>query len=146
MPTNWRGAGKRPRHYNSTQSRRRRHFQPFYELREMPIGSKWWRHIRCGRWLGRHGCPCSMWRVWVKQWPKYLTLCRPDPFLHITFVQYLIAFCSWPELTSDIISGKFVGPVVSDNPVKFSGSRLNFYQEILPEAVRGGIFDGFFSR
>ena len=32
---------------------------------------------------------------------------RQDPFLRITFVQYLTAFISRPEVTSDVISGGF---------------------------------------
>ena len=76
-----------------------------------------------------------MWRVWVKQWPKYLTLCPPRPVLHITFVQYLIAFCGRLEVMSDAISGRFVGAVVPDNHVKFGDPRLNRSQEIPPEAV-----------
>ena len=82
-----------------------------------------------------------MWRVWVKQ----LTLWPGGPVLRITFVQYVIAFCSRPKLTSDIVSGRFMGPVVPDNPVKFGDPRLNHSRKIPPEAVYGGIFDGFFS-
>ena len=37
---------------------------------------------------------------------------RPaGPVLRITFVQYLIAFCSRPEVTRDVISGANVGLV-----------------------------------
>ena len=74
-------------------------------------------------------------RVWVKQWPKYLTLWPAAPVLRITFVQDLIAFYNRPEATSDVISGKFVGPVVRDNRVEFGGPRLNPSREIQPEAV-----------
>ena len=42
--------------------------------------------------------------------------------------------------TSNVISGKFVGPAVPDKHVKFGDSR-----EIPPEAVGGGIVDGFFA-
>ena len=86
-----------------------------------------------------------MWRVWVKQWPKYSTLWPAGPVLRITLVQNLIAFCSRPEVTCDVISGSFVGPVVPDNRVKFGDARLNCSQEIPPEAVYGGIFDGLFA-
>ena len=55
--------------------------------------------------------------------------------LRITFVQYLIAFSSGPEVTSNAISGKFVGPVVSDNHVKFGDPRSNLSPEISPEVV-----------
>ena len=77
----------------------------------MPIGSSWWRHIRCGCRPGRRWYTCSIWWVWIKQWPNYLTLSPVGPALRITFVHYLIAFCSLPEETSDVISGRFVGPV-----------------------------------
>ena len=60
-----------------------------------------------------------------------------------TFVQYLIAFFSRPEVASDVISGNFVGPIVHDTPVKFRDPRLNRYREILPAAVGSGIFDRF---
>ena len=55
--------------------------------------------------------------------------------LRITFAQYLIAFCRRPEVTSDVISGKFLGAVVPDNLVKFCDPRLNRSREIPPEAV-----------
>ena len=55
-------------------------------IRQMPIGSSWWRHIRCGLWLCRHGCPCNIWWIWVKQWPHYFTLRLARPVLRITFV------------------------------------------------------------
>ena len=42
-----------------------------------------------------------------------------------TFVQYLIASSSRPEIASDVISGKFVGPVVPDKLVKFRDPGLN---------------------
>ena len=35
------------------------------------ICSSCWRHIRCSRRLGRHGCPCKIWCLHVKQWPTY---------------------------------------------------------------------------
>ena len=38
----------------------RRHFRPFFfEFREMPTESRWWRRIRCGwrQTIGRRGCP-----------------------------------------------------------------------------------------
>ena len=76
-----------------------------------------------------------MWQVLAKYWPKFLTLLPDGLVLRITFVQYLIAFFSRLEVTSDVISGKFLGPVVSDNRVKFVDPRLNRYREIPPEAV-----------
>ena len=66
-----------------------------------PAGGIWWRHIRCGCRLGHHGCPCNIWWVWVKQWQNYLTLWTARSVLRSTFVQYLISFCSRPEVTSD---------------------------------------------
>ena len=89
------------------------------------------------------GCPCYMWQVLVKQWPKYLTLWPAGHILRLTFLLYLIAFCSWPEVMSDVISGRFVGPVVPDNRVKFGDPRTNRSREISPEAVWGCIYDGF---
>ena len=58
-----------------------------------------------------------------------------------TFVQYLIiAFCSRPETASDVISAKFVGPIVHDKPVKFLDFPLNGSREIPTQAVGGVIF------
>ena len=74
--------------------------------------------------------------IWL--WPT-------RPVLRITFVQYLIAFYSRQEETSDVISGSFVGPVNPDNDVKFGHPRRNLSREIPPEAVWGGIFNGFFA-
>ena len=44
---------------------------------------------------------------------------------------------------SNVIYGKFVGPAIPDNRVKFGYSRIQPSREIPPEAARGGIFDGF---
>ena len=70
----------------------------------------------------------------VNQWPNYFTLWSATPILGITFVQYLIAFCSRPEENSDVTSSKFVGPVVPDNHVKFGDPRLILSREIPPKA------------
>ena len=48
-----------------------------------------------------------------------------------------------PKAASDVISGRFVRPVVLDKCVKFLDPSLNRSQEISPAAVRGGIFDSF---
>ena len=48
-----------------------------------------------------------------------MTLWSAGPVLRITFVQYLIAFCSRLEATSDLISGRFVGTLIPNNRVKF---------------------------
>ena len=81
--------------------------------------------------------------LWVKQWPNYFTLWRTTAILCITFVQYLFAFCSQLEAYSNVIFGKFVGPLIPNNHVKFCDTRMNLSQEIPPETVWGGIFDGF---
>ena len=47
------------------------------------------------------------------------------PVLRITFAQYLITFCSRPEATSDVISGRVLGPVILDNPVKSADPRIS---------------------
>ena len=60
-----------------------------------------------------------------------------------TFVQYLIAFCSRPEAASDVLSGRFVSPIVPDKCEKFSDPHLNHSGAIPPEAVAGGIFGRF---
>ena len=75
-----------------------------------------------------------MWRVRVKQWPKYMTLWLARPVLRITFVEYLIAFCSRLEVMSDVISVSFVGPEGPENRVKFGDPRLKSSREILNEA------------
>ena len=51
-----------------------------------------------------------------------------------TFVQYLIAFCSQHETASDVISGKFVKPIVPEKCAKFPDPCLNRSQEIPLEA------------
>ena len=79
------------------------------------IGSSRWRYIWCGYTLTRLAWPCNIWRVSVKQWPTYSTLWPVGPVLCTTFVQCLIAFCSWPEATRDVISGTFMGTVVPEN-------------------------------
>ena len=60
-------------------------------------------------------------------------------------VQYLVGFCSRLETISDVISGSLVRPMVADIRVKLHDSNLNRSREILPEAVGGGKFDGFFA-
>ena len=62
-------------------------------------------------------------RATFGEWPNYLTLW--PTVLRITFVHYFIAFCSRPEATSDVLSGKFVGPVIADKIMKFGGNRIN---------------------
>ena len=51
-----------------------------------------------------------------------MTLWPAGPVLR-TFALYLIAFCSRPEIASDVISGKFLDPVVQDKSVKFHDPR-----------------------
>ena len=70
-----------------------------------------------------------------KQWPNYLTLRPTLPVLRIAFPQYFMAFCSRPEATSDVISGRFVWPLIPDKRVKFGYPRINLSREITPEAV-----------
>ena len=61
-----------------------------------------------------------------------------------TFVQYLIGlFRSRPESASDVISGKFVGPIVPDSHIKLRDPCLNYSREIPSKAVGGGICDSF---
>ena len=43
--------------------------------------------------------------------------------------------------TSNVLSSKFVGPVIPDNRVKFGDPRINLSREISHEAA--GISDGF---
>ena len=76
----------------------------------------------------------NIWRIWDKQWPNYSTRWPVGPVLRNTFVQYLFAFYSRPEATSDVISDTFVGPVISDNRVKFGDPRINLSREIPPDA------------
>ena len=59
----------------------------------------------------------------------------PDRICFTHFVQYLIAFFSRPEATSDVISGRFVRTVVPDKQVKFGDPRLELCREIPYEAV-----------
>ena len=55
-------------------------------------------------------------------------------------MQYLITFCSRPEIAGDVILGGFVWPIDPDKPVKFCDPRSNLSQEIPHEAVGGSIF------
>ena len=71
----------------------------------------------------------------VKRWPNYYTLWPAGPVLPITFVQYLIAFCSRPRETRDVIFGKLVGPFIPEKLVKFGDPRLDRSREIPPKAV-----------
>ena len=43
-----------------------------------------------------------------------------------TFVQYLITFCSRPEATGGVISGRFVEPIVLHTCVKFHDHTLHY--------------------
>ena len=47
------------------------------------------------------------------------------------------------ETASDVIFGRFLGPIICDKRVKLSDPRLNRSREISPETVGGGIFDRF---
>ena len=69
----------------------------------------------------------------------------PDRTLLHTFAQYFAAFCSRPEAASDVISGRFVTPIVRDKCVKSCDPCRNRFREIPPEAVGSGISDGFFA-
>ena len=60
-----------------------------------------------------------------------------------TCVQDSVAFCNRPETAGDIISGRFVGPVVFDERVKFHDPRLNCSEESQPKAIGCGIFGRF---
>ena len=55
--------------------------------------------------------------------------------LRITFVLYLTAFCSRPKATSDVIFGRFVGPVILDNHMRFGDRCIKFSREIPHEAA-----------
>ena len=68
--------------------------------------------------------------------------CPGGPVLR-TFVQYVTTFCRQPEAAGDVISGIFLGPIVLEQWVKFCDPNLNRSQEILPEVIRGSIFDSF---
>ena len=64
----------------------------------------------------------------------------------IHFAHFCAAFnniLQRPEAASDVISGRYVGPIVLDKCVKFRGPSLNCSREIPPEPVEGGIFDSF---
>ena len=65
----------------------------------------------------------------LKQRSNNLTLGPARPIL-MTYVQYLIAFCSRPEADSDVISCRFVEPTVPDKCVKFGDSRSNYSRDI----------------
>ena len=72
---------------------------------------------------------------------NYSTISPAGPVLR-TFVQTLIAFCSRPEAAGDVISDRFLGPIVPDRQVKFGVHHTNGSREMQPKAVRGSIFDG----
>ena len=64
-----------------------------------------------------------------KQLSNYSTTCSAGPVLR-TVEQYLMAFCSRPKAASDVVSGRFVKPLVIDTVVKFCHPRLNHSREI----------------
>ena len=85
-----------------------------------------------------------MWRVWVKQWLKLFDSFPARHILRLTFVQYLIAFCSREEAASDVVSGRFVRLIVPDEGAEFCDPHFNRSGELQFEAIEGGIFDCIF--
>ena len=65
------------------------------------------------------------------------------PVLRTTFVQHLIAFCSRPEVTCDVMFDRSVEPVVPKNCLKFGEPGLNLSREILPEASEAAFLTVF---
>ena len=63
-----------------------------------------------------------------------------------TYEQYLIAFCSRLEAAGDVVSCRFMNPIVLNRRIKLRDPRINSSGEIRPKAVRGGIFNSLFSR
>ena len=62
------------------------------------------------------------------------------------FAHFSVVFSSFLQPTGrscDAISGRFVGPLFLDKPVKFHDPSLNRSREIPPVDVGGGIFDSF---
>ena len=60
-----------------------------------------------------------------------------------TFVQYLIAFCSWPEAVSDVISGRFTRLIVPNKCANFVISAQTILDKFHPkpsEAVFSTVF------
>ena len=50
------------------------------------------------------------------------------------------------EAYSEAIYVRLMGPIVPDKRIEFGDPGTNHAREIPPEAVEGGILDGFFSR
>ena len=69
--------------------------------------------------------------------PTYLMQTKPS---HAAFsaVSFSLDKCQ-KEAAGEVISGKFVGPVVLDKYVKYNDPSLNRSWEIPPKAVGGGI-------
>ena len=59
----------------------------------------------------------------------YSTLCPAGPVLR-TFMQYLMTFCSRPEVDNDVISGVDVDNVGMDVGLKFGDFRPNGFRYI----------------
>ena len=59
-------------------------------------------------------------RVRVRVWVGSDTF--STSFLRVTFVQYLVSFCSRPKVVSYLVSGENVGQVGMDVPAKFGDS------------------------
>ena len=99
---------------NSTQSRRRWHFWPFFSnfdkcQPEVVVD------VISGAALVYVGMDVRAKLVILgKQWPSYSTVWPAGPVLR-TFVQYLITFYSLRKTASDVISDRFMEPVVSDS-------------------------------
>ena len=64
-------------------------------------------------------------------------------FTHFFAVVNCTAFCSRPEVTSDIASGRLMGKTVPENTVRFRDPRLDRSWAIRPRAIGGGITGSF---
>ena len=70
---------------------------------------------------------------------RIIRICQPHLFYGIFLFSH-VAFCSRPEAASDVLSERFVGPIVHDRLIKVGGTCTNRSREIAP---KGGIFKVF---
>ena len=122
--------------------RRQVHLSPIFGVKKQTCLTE--RNKKPTNWWGfakRHATLYNLGRRSVELMILHQTvteLCAYMPAAPVlcTFVQHLIAFCCRPEASGDVISGKFVPPIVHDKIEKFRDPGLNHSGEIPPEAVR----------
>ena len=74
----------------------------------------------------------------LRQWPS-CSIRMPEPFYALCAL-----FAADRKRLVTLHPDGLWGPIVPHKPVKFRDPRLKLSRRILPEAIRSGIFDGFY--